>query len=189
MNRFESRGTAAVSASYRTENTCPYPHLFVAMTSKTELVRTTSVILLLLGPVFFSGGHFSSGRECTSGYALVLDRAEGSETATSEENVTNFEDLSPMDQQIFLEAYVDLDDRAGSSDVYAEWPGGRFGMGSYTPLYVDYRGELFETEIHAVDCGLPADELLQSLGVFLGSIGVVLRVGVAITGLPERLAK
>lgn len=94
-----------------------------------------------------------------------------------------------MDQQIFLEAYVDLADHSGSSDVYAEWPKERFGLGSYTPLYVDYRGELFETEIHAVDCGLPADELLQSLGVFLGSIGVVLRVGLVMTGLPERLAK
>lgn len=159
------------------------------MASKTELLKKTSVILLLLGTVFFSGGHFSSGGECTSGYALDLDRAEGSNDSAVDRNVTDFEDLSPMDQQIFLEAYVDLADRSGSSDVYAEWPDERFGLSSSTPLYVDYRGELFETSIHAVDCGLPADELLQSLGVFLGSIGVVLRVGVTMTGLPERLAK
>lgn len=159
------------------------------MPSKAHLVRTASVILLLLGTVFFSGGYFLSDGECTSGYALDLDRAEGSDTNTTEGNVTNFEDLSPMEQRIFLEAYVDLADRSGSSDVYAEWPEGRFGMGSDTPLYVDYRGELFETEIHTVDCGLPTDELLQSFGVFLGSIGVVLRVGVATTRLPERLAK
>lgn len=159
------------------------------MASKTQLVRKGCVILLLLGTVFFSGGHFLSGGECTSGYALVLDRAEGSDTNTTEGNVTDFEDLSPMDQQIFLEAYVDLDDRPGSSEVYAEWPEERFGLGSYTPLYVDYRGERFETEIHAVDCGYPIDKLLQLLGVFLGSIGVVFRVGVATTRLPGRLAK
>lgn len=159
------------------------------MTSKTELLKKTSVILLLLGTVFFSGSHFSSGGECTSGYALDLDRAEGSNDSAVDGNVTDFEDLSPMDQQIFLEAYIDLAEGSGSSDVYAEWPEERFERDSYTPLSVDYRGELFETSLHAVDCGLPVDELFQSLGVFLGSLGVVIRVGVAMAKLPKRIAK
>lgn len=149
------------------------------MDSKIGFASRLGVALVLLGGAGFAAGSVMLAQyDCVSGTALGIEKvAEPNSTAVTG-NTTEFLELSPVEQRIFLEAYTDSSDNWRHGETYANWSGEWFDSGrSYRPGYVEYRDEYWELLLHASDCGGSAGVFVRIGGVLCSIIGgVVLTV-------------
>lgn len=139
------------------------------MSSIPYRVGIIGVVLILLGGAMIAGGTY---RQATSDCKSV----EGLHVTTSSPGgsngaVTSFDDLSPVEQRIFLEAYTDDDN---SSRSYENWSASWFdGVQA-----VSYRNETYRVSVFTTAC---AEE--NRLNFKLVGIAIVL-VGTAVLGTP-----
>ena len=88
--------------------------------------------------------------ECRSGTALhVSPTSPDADDHT--EGLRGFDELTPVEQRLFLEAYTDDHD---STDVYENWSRSWFD----DVRSVAYRGERYAVTVAVVDCGAPGRE-------------------------------
>lgn len=120
-----------------------------------SLLRTVSlfglVLLLLGGGGVALGSVVSATDTCTSGYGITLYPLDGNESVDSEAGVVAFEELPPVEQRVFLEAYTDPDRQDGG---YGSSPAYEDGVPWNNDVqFVEYRGERFEVSGWVGDCG------------------------------------
>lgn len=148
------------------------------MPSRFRIVALLGVVLVLAGVAGFgTGSYLEASNDCVSGTVLDVDPVEENGTSDLDGNTTAFEDLSPDEQRVFLEAYTDDGDGSGWSDTYANWSQSWFdGMGAFdsAPRYVRYRGGYYETTIGHVDCGLSAGPFVRIAGILGLALGWIL---------------
>ena len=156
------------------------------MISSRRVAIVASTLVVIGGVGFFVGGQMASADNCVSGTYFQFEPVTESKVADLSGNTTAFENLTAVEQRIFLEAYTDSVDGGGYSDTYAdrseEWFSGNPGTGTATgdtPSYVAYHGEYYEPQPMAVDCGVSTGGLVQIASILSGLIGAVVLAVVA----------
>lgn len=130
-------------------------------------VQVFGALLLLLGTVLGGGAvYFESDEDCQTG--TLLDISPASEPPADDANVVPYSELSVAEQRIFLEAYTNVTGEEGWSRVYEEWDQEWFRE---SPIYVEYNGEYFETQIWHLDCDVFFESVLGILGRFSVYLG------------------
>ncbi|MFC4358804.1 hypothetical protein ACFO0N_12710 [Halobium salinum] len=143
-----------------------------------SLLRTVSLVgltLLLLGAAAVGGATVGAvPNDCTSGHGVSVHALGADESVDPGTEVVAFEDLSPVEQRVFLEAYTDRENGNdyGSSPVYeggVPW--------DTDARVVEYRGERYEVGTWVADCG-PGYRFVLGFGG-----GAVALVGALVLGL------
>lgn len=133
-------------------------------------IATLGAILVVLGAVGFAGGTYLLWTdECRSGTELHVSTVS-SDADDRTEGLRAFDELTPVEQRVFLEAYTDDHD---STDVYENWSRSWFD----DVRFVAYRGERYEVTVAVVDCGAPGREL-RNRGVH-GALAGLAALGLA----------
>lgn len=107
-----------------------------------DLVRHPIAIAVILGMVFVGGVviFITPPDPCDAGYMLSISADEGNDST----HPKHFEELAPVDQRLFLEAYT----TNNFSDLYE-------GSGNFENLSradVVYRGQRFNTGVVSSNC-------------------------------------
>lgn len=138
------------------------------MVSRRRAAAFAGALIVLGGVGFFVGGQMALTDNCVSGRSFQFEPIAESNEADLNGNTTAFENLTAVEQRIFLEAYTDAIDGTGYSDTYADWSEAWFNGNS-----VAYRGAYYEPQPLAVDCGVSTGGLVQLASILLGLIGAV----------------
>lgn len=143
------------------------------MISKTQIGVAVGVLLLMSGTLLFAGGNTIYKEECEPGTELIIEKTSSPDT------IIQFEQLSPTEQRIFLEAYTD--DGVRTSDRYSSvnWSNEWFNLANETAVSISYRGQDWELTVASADCGIPLGKIMRKLGVRLGIIGIVVTLSFA----------
>lgn len=133
------------------------------------------IFLLVVGSLAFAfGSNMAAAYSCVQGTSLSLSPV--SDETESNGEIVEFDDLTPVEQRIFLEGYTD---RNKLSDIYGNWSSEWFGDDSYYGAVV-YRGTTYSIERSPTVCGLPPGTFLRPGGLALLLVGSAIVVSRAI---------
>lgn len=135
------------------------------MERRLRFVTVLVVVILLAGGTAVAAGFYQEATsDCTSGNALSTYPLEGNRSGTAPEAVA-FEDLSPEEQRIFLEA---LEDEHNVSRTYEDWSPSLFA----DVRTVNYRGQQYRVTEVETDCASLSATLLKMGGAGLVLVGL-----------------
>ena len=139
-----------------------------------RIVEVTGLILLLIGSTGIVSGIYNQGvDDCESGSAISISALTTDNNISSQAELISFDNLSPMEQRIFLEAYTST---YNISEIYQKWPISRFD----DVRAVTYQRQQYEVSKIVTDCGISIGRLIKFGGIvsaviglgFLGIVGV-----------------
>ena len=132
-----------------------------------RIVGTTGLILLLIGGTGVVLGSYSQGVDnCESGSSISISSFVADDNTNSQIAPVPFDDLSPVEQRIFLEAYTRTHN---ISDIYQEWSTSRFE----DIRAVTYQQQQYEISHIVTDCGISTGKFIK----FGGIVSVVIGLG------------
>jgi hypothetical protein len=125
-------------------------------------VAIVGIVLMLFGGTMIAGGTYQQATsDCTSANGLHVTEAPGT---GSDDEATHFDDLSPVEQRIFLEAYTGENN---SSREYEDWSRSWFD----DVRSVTYRGERFQVSVFTTACDQEDGPNLKHVGISTVLVG------------------
>ena len=136
------------------------------MTSITRIIGAIGVVLLLIGGTGIAWGSYNQALyDCESGSSMSISNLTADETTAPQTEPVGFDNLSSVEQRIFLEAYTSP---TNTAETYQNWPTSRFE----NARVVTYRGQQYRVQGLTSVCGIPPGTYIKYAGIASSIIGV-----------------
>lgn len=134
------------------------------MVSRLRIIGIVSIVLLLIGGTGFAWGSYQQATTtCESGHLLNVESVGAGESPDSSFERVSFDNVSAVEQRIFLEALT-AEDNFSRTYEDAEF-------GNVSQAVVTYRGEQYLAQTMVNDCIGMKSTFIRIGGIILALIG------------------